>query len=130
MAPSKRQRQAEDDLLDWFTVSYRTIYVAIALLILALIGGGYWFYRRNQQPPPLVETPAPAVVTAQLLTIEGNVKVKPVGILEWVTADKSMVLQRGDVVRTAAGSAAEIRFFDGTVVHLRPESLVTIDTGE
>jgi hypothetical protein len=129
MAP-KRQRQAEDDLLDWFTVSYRTIYLAIGLLIVLLAGGGVWFYLRNHQPQTVVETPAPAVVTAQLLTIEGNVKVKAVGILEWVTADKSMVLQKGDVVRTAAGSAAEIRFFDGTVVHLRPDSLVTIDTGE
>jgi hypothetical protein len=130
MAPNKKQRQAEDDLLDWFTISYRTIYLGVAFLIVLAVGGGYWFYRHNAAVPPTPESPAPNVVTAQLITIEGNVKVKAVGTLEWVSADKSMVLQRGDVVRTATGSTAEIRFFDGVVVHLRPESLVTIETGE
>jgi hypothetical protein len=130
MAPKKRQRQAEDDLFDWFTVSYKTLYISVGVLLVLALGGGYWFYLRQNLPPTVVESPAATVVTAQLNMIEGNVKVKAVGTLEWVTADKSMVLQRGDVVRTAFGSAAEIRFFDGTVVHLRPESLVTIDTGE
>jgi hypothetical protein len=130
MAAEKRRRQAEDDLLDWFTVSYRTIYIGVAALLILALGGGYWFYLRRSVLAPLAESPPPTFLTAQFISIEGNVKVKAVGTVEWVTADKSMILQRSDVVRTGSGSAAEIRFFDGTVVHLRPESLVTIDTGE
>ena len=30
-------------------------------------------------------------------------------------------------MRTGPGSAAEITFFDGTVVHVRPDSLITIE---
>jgi hypothetical protein len=34
MAPEKgRKPQAEDDLLDWFTITYRSIYVAVGVLV-------------------------------------------------------------------------------------------------
>ena len=59
--------------------------------------------------------------------LEGSVKVKPVGTFEWVSADPSMVLRKSDLVRTGPGAAAEIAFFDGTVVHVRPDSLITIE---
>jgi hypothetical protein len=38
-----------------------------------------------------------------------------------------MVLKKNDLVRTGGGSAAEITFFDGTVVQVRPDSLITIE---
>jgi hypothetical protein len=38
-----------------------------------------------------------------------------------------MVLKKSDLVRTGSGAAAEITFFDGTVVHVRPDSLITIE---
>ena len=38
-----------------------------------------------------------------------------------------MVLRKSDLVRTGPGAAAEITFFDGTVVHVRPDSLITIE---
>jgi hypothetical protein len=95
----KRERQAEDDLLDWFTVSYRTIYIGLgssspsprrALLLLLPV-----------QPSP---GPSPAIVEsatgARFSLIEGSVKVKPVGTFEWVSADKSMVLRKSDLVKT------------------------------
>ena len=41
----------------------------------------------------------------------------------------SMTLSRLDLVRTGSGAAAEIRFFDGDVVHVRPDSLITIEEG-
>jgi hypothetical protein len=55
------------------------------------------------------------------------VKVKTVGTFEWVNADRSNVLRKSDLVRTGPGAAAEITFFDGTVVHVRPDSLITIE---
>jgi hypothetical protein len=50
-----------------------------------------------------------------------------VGTFEWVTADPSTALKKSDLVRTGPGSAAEIRFFDGTVVAVRADSLITIE---
>jgi len=124
----KRERQAEDDLLDWFTVSYRTIYIGIAALIGLAAAGGYYYYTRSSPPPgPSPEPALGAAAGARFSLIEGNVKVKRVGTFEWVSADRSIILRKSDLVKTGASSSAEISFFDGTVVHIRPDSLITIE---
>jgi hypothetical protein len=128
MAPAnKRDQSGGDDLLDWFTISYSTLYLAAA--VLAAIAGVvvYVLYFRDK-PAAVVEEVAPATVTtARFTTLEGSVKVKPVGTFEWMNADRSMVLKKSDLVRTGPSAAAEITFFDGTVVHVRPDSLITIE---
>jgi hypothetical protein len=129
MPPDKGQKHRNtDDLLDWFTVSYRTLYLASGIVALLAIGGGVYYYlTREPAAPQPVEAPRATVTSARFNAIEGSVKVKTVGTFEWVTADKSMVLRRSDLVRTGPGSTAEIAFFDGTVVHVRPDSLITIE---
>ena len=77
--------------------------------------------RRRREPA------STAVTTARFNAHRGHVKVKPVGTFEWVTADRAMVLRKSDLVRTGPGAAAEITFFDGTVFHVRPDSLITIE---
>jgi FecR protein len=127
-AKSKRERQAEDDLLDWFTVSYRTIYLGLVSVVLLAGAGGYYYYTRSGPPPaPTPEPALEAAAGARFSLIEGSVKVKPVGTFEWVSADRSMVLRKSDLVKTGASSSAEITFFDNTVVHIRPDSLITIE---
>jgi hypothetical protein len=128
MAPEKGRRpQAEDDLLDWFTITYRSIYVAVGVLVLLAAGGLYWYLRSTTTVTPTPEPPPSTVTTAHFTSIEGGVKVKTVGTFEWVSADKNMILRKSDLVRTSSGAAAEITFFDGTVVHVRPDSLITIE---
>ena len=116
-------------MVDWFTVSYRSIYIGVGLL--ALLGGGvgYYFWTRNAPAAaPPASSPPTTITAARFTTIEGNVKVKTVGTFEWVNADRSMVLRKSDLVRTGPGGAAEIAFFDGTLVHVRPDSLITIES--
>jgi hypothetical protein len=128
MAPDRKPKSTSDDLVDWFTVSYRTIYIAIGVVLLVGGGVGYHYYSKNVVPnPPTTESASPAVTTARFTTLEGNVKVKPVGQFEWMNADGAMVLRKSDLIRTGPGGAAEITFFDGTVVHVRPDSLITIE---
>jgi len=131
MASQRKPRRGEDDLVDWFTISYKSIYMAVGL-VLAIAGAGYYYYTTRQvTTTPTTEPPAPTVTTARFTSLEGNVKVKPVGQFDWYSADASMVLRKSDLIRTGPGAAAEITFFDGTVVHVRPESLITIeDTSE
>ena len=125
-APDRRRVKSQDDTIDWFTVSYRSIF--IALLFIVLVGGGVGYYFWPRAPPGApVEAPPATVTTARFTTLEGNVKVKAVTTFEWVNADRAMVLRKSDLVRTGPGSAAEITFFDGTVVHVRPDSLITIE---
>ena len=127
MTDRKRPRSS-DDLLDWFTVSYRSIFLVVAavLVVAGLVGYNYWA-RHSPPAPPDEKPPAGSLTTARFRTIEGSVKVKPVGTFEWIPADTGTVLRKSDLVRTSAGSAAEIAFFDGTIVHVRPDSLITIE---
>jgi hypothetical protein len=127
MPPDRRRRPAEDDLLDWFTITYRSIYIAGGLVLALVLGGLYYYYQRAPGPAASPEAPPVTVTTARFTTMEGSVKVKTFGNFEWVTADRSMILRKSDLIRTGAGGAAEITFFDGTVVHIRPDSLLTIE---
>jgi hypothetical protein len=128
MATPRKPPRVKDDLIDWFTVSYRSIYLSLAAV--AVVGGIAYYHfvwlpgHREAAGPPPVSTPQ---TTARFTSIEGGVKVKAVGTFEWLNADRNMVLKKSDLVRTAPGAAAEITFFDGTVVHVRPDSLITIE---
>jgi hypothetical protein len=126
MASDRKPQRAADDLVDWFTVTYKSIFLTLGALALA---GGFVYvtYFKPPAPPSDPEIAPPTVTTARFTAIEGSVKIKAVGTFEWVTADRSMVLKKSDLVRTGQGSAAEITFFDGTVVHVRPDSLITIE---
>lgn len=127
MARGQRQRQAEDDLLDWFTISYKTLGIAVLVVLAIAAGLAYHFFFRDRPDAAVVESPPPTVTAARFTTLDGSVKVKPVGTFDWVTADRNTILRKSDLVRTGPGSAAEIQFFDGTVVHVRPDSLITIE---
>jgi len=41
MASQRKPRRPEDDLVDWFTISYKTIYIAVGIAVL-LAGGAYY----------------------------------------------------------------------------------------
>ena len=127
MAGERRPTKGVDSDLDWFTISYKTIYVGVALV--ALIGGAvlYKLYGTKVGPDKPQDVAPASVTTARFTQIDGAVKVKAVGTFEWVGADTKMVLKKNDLVRTGAGAAAEITFFDGTVVRVRPDSLITIE---
>jgi Glucodextranase, domain B/FecR protein len=123
---ASKKTQTHGDLVEWFTVSYRTIYLSVGGVLLAAAAVYFLVFAKKEQAA--VETPAPASITAaRFRSLEGNVRVKPVGQFEWIPADPNMILRKSDLVRTGPGAAAEIAFFDGTVVHVRPDSLITIE---
>jgi hypothetical protein len=116
-----------DDDLDWTTVSYKTIYSVLGVVL--LIAGGYLYFKygRSAAPAEPVAGTTATNTTARFTSIDGAVKVKAVGTFEWVNANRNMVLKKSDLVRTGPGATSEITFFDGTVVHVRPDSLITIE---
>jgi FecR protein/Glucodextranase, domain B len=128
MASDRRPPRGKDDIIDWFTISYKSIYLAVGAIALAAGAVGYYYYSQvGVADPPTSTLPPPTLTTARFKTIDGTVRVKPVGTFEWIPADARMVLRKGDLVRTGDGAAAEISFFDGTIVHVRPDSLITIE---
>lgn len=91
-----------------------------------------WFLLRPApSPTPGAEGTAPAasrVVIAAFSRIDGSVKLKPVGSVEWSNASLSTNLSHNDLVRTAAGASADIEFTaDGSVLQVQADSLITIE---
>lgn len=125
MAPDERKPQrGGDDRIEWFTVSYRSLAIA-GLVVLVAAGLGWYVYGRSTPPPP---PPASEVETGvRFASLEGSVQVKRSGTLEWLAANPTMMLRQNDLVKTGSGGAAEIRFADGTVFAVRPDSLITIE---
>jgi len=128
MADPSQRRRGDDDLLEWFTISYRTI-VGVAGVVVLLLGaaGYFYFFAGHATPGTTAASAPPQAAAARFTSIEGSVRVKAVGTFEWVSADTGTSLRRGDLVRTNAGAAAEITFADGTTVQMRPDSLLTIE---
>ena len=107
--------------------SNRLLLGGLSVLGLLLLGVLGFSLLREPVQAPTPETDLSQHTTAQFTALQGSVKVKPVGSVEWVNADLVRALQKNDLVRTAAGASAEIRFFDGTMVQVRPDSLITIE---
>jgi hypothetical protein len=98
---------------------------AIAVLVVALIGG--YSLLRDKPPAPPSDAEAPKDIAASFESIQGNVKTRGVGGLDWRTAEIKVPLRKSDLVRTYPSSSAEIKFFDETRVTVRPDSLITIE---
>jgi hypothetical protein len=130
MAADRGDKDArpKPDLVEWFTVSYRSLYIAGAVALAAAAAVGYWYYRSETRGRVVLVDPGDqGGAFAQFVTIDGDVKVKVAGSLRWDNADKTMVLNKGYLVRTSAGSSAEIRFFNGALFKVRPDCVFMIE---
>ncbi len=95
-------------------------------VLVAALGLGYSFLRDEPKAPPATAE-APKDIAATFESIQGNVKTRGVGGLDWKTAETRVPLRKSDLVRTYPSSSAEIKFFDETRVTVRPDSLITIE---
>lgn len=100
-------------------------HLAIFALVAALTLG--YFLLPGKPAAPLSVNDAPKDVAALFESIQGNVKTRGVGGLDWKTAEVKVPLRKSDLVRTYPSSSAEIKFFDDTRVTVRPDSLITIE---
>jgi len=95
---------------------------------LSIIGWGialasivaYWFFFVRKP------VPKPGQQIARLTAVEGKVKVKPNEREAWGDARLSDQLHVGDVVQTETRAGAQISFNSGSVVSVRPDSVVYI----
>jgi hypothetical protein len=113
------------DRIEWFTVRYRSVAVAVGALV--VLGGlAAWWLSGKSAPEPAPTAAQEVETGARFKTIEGTVEVKMAGKLDWMQATLAMVLHQNDLVRTRSGATAVIELAAGDVVDLRPETLFTI----
>jgi hypothetical protein len=123
----KKENHSKVDLLEWFTVSYRSLYIVAGVALALGAAGGFWYYYEHPKAPPPPVDASTTAASARFVTIEGSVQMKAAGSLRWESANKAMVLNKADLVRTGSGSSAEIRFFNDAVFRVRPDSVFIIE---
>jgi hypothetical protein len=82
--------------------------------------GAYWFLFVRRPPP------APGQPIARLTAVEGVVRLKANAGEAWTRARLAEQLHVGDVLQTEARAGAVISFDSGSVVRVRPESIVYV----
>jgi len=130
----------------WTTVTYRSV----ALLILAVVVVFFIAMRAafpqftdsglkkaNDVASKLLEkvagmAPAAGSGTviaqqAHFTALDGTVRVKKSAGNSWVTADYSVLLEKGDVVQTGSEGMAKVVFNDGTSYTVKQDSLIVIE---
>jgi hypothetical protein len=113
-------------VVEWATISVRSIKIFIFLFLCAVAFLVYWFWLR---PSPSTQTSEPASVeesAARFVDYEGKVEVKPKDQFVWKNASFKMDLREGDRIRTAPDSLAKIKFDDGTEITVQSDSIVVI----
>jgi hypothetical protein len=88
------------------------------IALASVVAYWYFFVRRP--------VPKPGQQVAQLTAVEGRVRVKPNEQEAWAEARLADKLHVGDVVQTEIRAGAQISFNSGSVVSMRPDSVVYI----
>jgi hypothetical protein len=128
--------------LDWTTVSYRSVFLAVLAVFVAAAIASYFVFPDQTHPfvdkveasvknwfpeKPGGETPAGPSTQAHFTNIDGTVRVQKAGSPTWVKADYGLPLEQGDHVQTMAEGIAKVAFADGTTYVIQQDSLVTIE---
>jgi hypothetical protein len=114
-------------VIEWATISVRSLKIFIFLFIAAIIFLVYWFWLRDRPTTQSGEQSVAIEETAaRFFDYEGKVEVKPKDEFVWKTASFKMDLREGDRIRTAPDSLAKIKFDDGTEITVQSDSIVVI----
>lgn len=121
----------------WTAVTYKTVMLYSALG-LAIVFGALYLAKPDLYSMVLkkidtaVSNPDADPVggdqkRAKFVNLEGRVQVKKVNSVQWVDANLSTSLDKGDLVQTGPDSDARITFADGTIYLVKPDTLVTVE---
>lgn len=128
----------------WKTVTYRSVITFIFAIVLAIVVATRFAFPEfsantgkavSSLFTNLLErvaaepTTKPTAVSQQahITALDGTVRVKKANSNEWVRADYSVALEKGDVIQTGSEGMAKIVFSDGTNYTVKQDSLIVIE---
>jgi TonB family protein len=120
-------RERVDLLLKEVVMSRARTHVNVGLTAAAILLAVSWAVSAAPLQSAPTASPSRTIDAARFATIDGAVQVKRAGSEEWVAATRDGELRADDLVRTGPGGNAQIRFADGTLFKLRPDSLTQIE---
>ena len=140
LLPKERGVKDSDDLIQWRTFSYRAL-ALLVLLALALTMGILlavvpswrvsllaWLAGGGHDTTTAV---SPAVNRqARFTNLDGGVRVRRAQEVDWINADLSMGLDKGDLVQTSNNGVARVAFADGTLYVVSPNTLIVIEEND
>jgi FecR protein len=139
-----RSNQKPGIQIAWKTVTYRSvILVVMAILMAMVVATRFTFPEFSASAGKAVSSlftnllervaaqPASnrGVVSQQahITALDGTVRIKKANSNEWVHADYSVPLEKGDVIQTGSEGMAKIVFNDGTNYTVKQDSLIVIE---
>jgi hypothetical protein len=128
----------------WKTVTYRSVISFILAVLLAIVIGTHFAFpefsanttravgslfsnllERVAAEP--TAKPGPVSQQAHITALDGTVRVKKANSNDWVHADYSVPLEKGDMIQTGSEGMAKIVFNDGTNYTVKQDSLIVIE---
>lgn len=112
-------------VVEWVAISKRTLYAAIALLLLMpALGAAAYFWLYRDAPTPTA--PSANASLTRFSLVEGEVRVMRHETREVVRAGGDTIIRPGDIVQTLETGRALITLPDGSTLGIRPNSVVTV----
>jgi len=137
LIPKERPAREQNDLIQWHTISYRTLalYIFGALVVVAAILLAVFPSWRGAVLAKLgagTKNNAAAVDDkanrqARFTNLDGGVRVRKANSVVWKSAALAEGLDQGDLVQTEGNGVARIAFADGTLYVVRPNTLIAIE---
>ena len=121
----------------WHTVKYRTVFLYAALATVVVVLSIYLIFPRlsgtvmqklsDAFPQPESNAAAVNARQAHFVNLDGKVQVKKADSVQWVSADYSVTLDKGDLIQTGAEGVARIAFADGSSYTVSSDTLITVE---
>lgn len=135
VGPKGNNSESSSELIQWHTVTYRTVAVwtllllAVAAGVLTVLYPQWWRAALDamglaRQSPG--QTALSTARQARFTNLEGNVRVRKANQVQWTSATVSMELEEGDTVQTLRDGLARIAFSDGALYVVKPDTLIVL----
>ncbi|MBI4463662.1 MAG: hypothetical protein HY647_03060 [Acidobacteria bacterium] len=139
LAPRQPRSKDPESRIRWRTIRYRSVVVgsgtvvALTVLILLLIFPEWrarlvaWLGGGDNGSVALADL---SIRRARFTNLDGGVRVRKADQVQWIAADFSTNLDKGDLVQTSRDGVARVAFADGTLYVVKPNTLIVIEENE